>query len=134
MVASAEVTVNAQASPGGVPGALATTLSGFTNASGIATFASVPVGDFSVRAESAALSGIATGTLPTPGTNVPVHVQLGASGSVVGRLLLPDGVTQAANAFVTLRFQSQSSLQSGVLQVTTDLTGGFEFRGIPLVS
>src|SRR5439155_6025513 len=66
------------------------------------------------------------------GATASVQVQLGASGIVAGKLLLPDGLTPAARAFVTLRFQSQSSLQSGVLQVTTDLTGTFEFRGIPL--
>ncbi len=60
------------------------------------------------------------------------HVQLGASGSIAGRVLLPDGVTPAARAFVTLNFQSQSGLQSGVLQVTTDLSGRFSFGGIPL--
>jgi hypothetical protein len=31
-----------------------------------------------------------------------------------------------------MRFQSQSQLQSGILQVTTGLSGTFEFRGIPL--
>src|SRR5947207_12650517 len=84
------------------------------------------------RRDSAALAGIATGPIAAAGAQTPQSVQLGASGVVAGKLLLPDGLTAAANAFVTLRFQSQSSLQSGVLQVTTDLTGTFEFRGIPL--
>jgi hypothetical protein len=53
------------------------------------------------------------------GGDTTVQVQLGPSGTVAGRLLLPDGITPAAGAFTTLRFQSQSSLRSGVLQVTT---------------
>ena len=135
VVASAAVTVSAQASPdGSVPGPLATTLTGFTTAAGTATFPSVPIGAFSVRAESAALAGVASGSLPAVAASVPVQVRLGASGSVVGRVLLPDGLTAAAGAFVTVRFQSQSSLQSGVVQVTTNVTGAFEFRGIPLGS
>ena len=133
MVPSAEVTLNAKAAfDNGAPGSGAATMTGFTNASGTVTFASVPVGDFFVKAEAAALAGVATGRVPSPGAITPIQVQLGASGVVAGRVILPDGLTAAANAFVTLRFQSQSSLQSGVLQVTTDLTGAFEFRGIPL--
>jgi hypothetical protein len=47
-------------------------------------------------------------------------------------VLLPDGLTPAAQTIVTLRFQSQSQLQSGVLQLTTGIGGTFEFSGIPL--
>ncbi|MGE5243271.1 MAG: Ig-like domain-containing protein [Betaproteobacteria bacterium] len=132
-VAGAKVTLQALGASGTTrPGPLATTLTAFTDAQGIATFPSVPVGDFSVRAEAAALAGIGNGTIAAAGASVAVQVQLGASGTVAGRVLLSDGVTAAAGAFVTLRFQSQSTLQTGVLQVTTDLTGAFEFAGIPL--
>lgn len=134
-VVSAQVTLNTKAAFGTAPpGALAATFNGFTDATGAVTFANVPIGDFFARGESGPLGGVATGSLPAPGETVQVTVQLGASATISGRVLLPDAVTPAAQAIVTLRFQPQSQLQSGVLQVTTALGGTFEFRGIPLGS
>ncbi len=132
-VSSARVTVNAEGSFGNEqPGPTAATLVGFTDGGGLVTFPSVPLGDYSARGESGPLAGIATGATPGVGQSSSVTVQLGASASIAGRVLLPDGVTPAARAFVTLTFQSQSGLQSGVLQITTDLSGRFQFAGIPL--
>lgn len=132
-VPSARVTLTASAAPAGsAPGPMTTTLNGFTNGSGVVTFEHVPAGTFFVTAESAALAGISTGSVDAPGSAPAVTVQLGASGSVIGRVLLPDGLTPAAQAIVTLRFTPQSGLQSGILQVTTGLTGTFAFTGIPV--
>jgi hypothetical protein len=132
-VSSARVTLQASGAPAsGLPKEIAETFVAFTNASGTATFPTVPVGAFFVRGEAAALSGIATGEIPAPDAAQAATVQLGPSGSIAGRILLPDGVTQAPLAIVTLRFQSQSGLQSGTLQVTTGLAGTFEFGGIPV--
>jgi hypothetical protein len=132
-VSSAKVTLQAEGSSGSEPtGPTAATLVGFTNGDGLVTFPSVPLGDYSARGEAAALSGLATGTTPGIGQLSQVTVTLGASGTVSGRVVLPDGVTPAARTFITLNFQSQSNLQSGVLQITTDLTGTFSFAGIPL--
>jgi hypothetical protein len=132
-VASASVGLTAKASFGSdPPGPVSGTFNGFTDALGNATFSNVPIGDFFARGESAALAGVATGTLPAPNGTASVTVQLGASGAISGRVLLPDGLTPAAQSIVTLRFQSQSQLQSGVLQVTTGVGGTFEFSGIPL--
>ncbi|QYZ65331.1 MAG: hypothetical protein OI74_04575 [Gammaproteobacteria bacterium (ex Lamellibrachia satsuma)] len=104
----------------------------FTDASGQVSFPGVPVGEFFVSAESGPVSGVSTGVIEIPDQSVPITVELGDTGSVRGRMLLPDGFTAAASTYVTLHFQPQSSLQSGVLQITTDLTGEFEFLGIPL--
>jgi hypothetical protein len=132
-VPSAQVTLNAKGAFGeDPPGPANSTLVGFTSGDGTLTFQNVPVGDFFVRGEAAALAGLAVGTVPASRASASALVQLGASGAIVGRVLLPDGTTPAAQAIVTLRFQSQSQLQSGVLQVTTALSGTFEFRGIPL--
>jgi hypothetical protein len=132
-VVSAAVTLAARAASGGdTPGPTAGTLNGFTDGNGAVTFASVPVGDFFVRAEAAALGGVGTGALSAAGSAAAVTVRLGAAGSIAGRVLLPDGVTPAARAIVTLRFQSQTQTQSGVVQVTTDLGGLFRFAGIPV--
>ncbi len=132
-VAAARVTLNAKGSFGGErPGPAATELIGFTDGTGDVTFPSVPLGDYFVRGESGPLTGIATGTTPGLNQSSAVVVTLGASGSITGRVVLPDGVTAAARAIVTLNFQSQSGLQSGVLQVTTNLTGQFQFSGIPI--
>lgn len=132
-VSSARVTLTANGAPAGqVSTEIAETFIAFTNASGTATFPTVPVGAFFVRGEAAALSGVATGEIPAPDAAQAATVQLGPSGTIAGRVLLPDGVTQAPLAIVTLRFQSQSGLQSGTLQVRTGLAGTFEFGGIPV--
>jgi hypothetical protein len=132
-IASARVTLNATAAaPGARLGALATTLVGFTNASGVVTFQNVPVGAFAVIGEAGALGGASNGEVAAPGAQAAVTIRLGASGTVAGRILLPDGVTPAAQAIVTLRFTSQSGLQLGVVQITTPLTGMFVFSGIPV--
>ncbi len=132
-VPSASVTLNAEGSFGNEPaGPTATTIPAFTDATGVATIVDVPVGDYSARAESGPLAGVATGSVAAAGQASQVTVTLGAAGAIAGRVLLPDGQTPAARALVTLNFQSQSGLQSGVLQVTTDLTGTFAFAGIPL--
>src|SRR5262249_20539679 len=121
-IPSARVTLTAKGASGTEnPGPMATTLTGFTATDGTVTFQSVPVGDFFVRAESAALAGIALGAVTTPNQSSVATVRLGSSGTVAGRVLLPDGATPALGAIVTLRFQSQSQLQSGVLQITTGL-------------
>lgn len=132
-VSSARVTLTASGAPAGqVSSEIAETFIAFTNASGTAMFPTVPVGAFFVRGEAAALSGVATGEIPAPDAAQAATVQLGPSGTIAGRVLLPDGVTQAPLAIVTLRFQSQSGLQSGTLQVRTGLAGTFEFGGIPV--
>ncbi len=131
---SARATLRASARLSGevTSGPFGGSFTAFTDASGQAYFPGVPVGAFFVNAESGPVAGVSTGVIDTPNQSVPISVELGATGSVRGRLLLPDGFTAAADSFVTLYFQSQSSLQSGILQITTDLTGEFEFPGIPL--
>ena len=106
-------------------------LNGFTNASGVVTFQNVPVGAIIASAEARLSEASATPT-PTPGQAVAMTVRLGPSGTIAGRLLLPNGTTPAAQALVTLRFAPQSTLQTGIVQVTTNLTGAFEFSGIPV--
>jgi hypothetical protein len=132
-VASARVALNATAAAVGArPGALATALVGFTNALGVVTFQNVPVGAFAALGEAAALGGASNGEVVAPGADAAVTIRLGASGTIAGRVLLPDGLTPAAQAIVTLRFTSQSGLQSGVVQMTTAVNGVFAFSGIPI--
>ena len=128
VVPSARVSLTSQA------GMFGDTFIAFTNGLGVATVEGVAVGDFFVKGESGPVAGLSTARIETPNQQVAITVQLGASGSIVGRVLLPPPADQipAAEAIVTLNFQSQSSLQSGVLQVTTGLSGTFEFSGIPL--
>ncbi len=130
-VSSASVVLEASASTAGVPGALATTLNGFTNGSGVVTFQNVPVGSFFASGAAPPLGGVASGVLAGPGQTAPLTIRLGASGAILGRVLLPDAITPAAQAIVTLRFSPQAG-QTSVLQVTTGLTGTFAFTGIPI--
>ena len=134
VVPSAEVTLNAQAAfgNGAAESELATMLTGFTERVGHGHVRERAGRRLLRQGRSRGARRRRHGRVGAPGSITPIQVQLGASGIVAGRVLLPDGVTPAAGAFVTLRFQSQSSLQSGVLQVTTGLTGTFEFGGIPL--
>lgn len=131
---SARVNLEASARLPGETGRLpfSGSFTAFTDVSGQVSFPGVPVGEFFVSAESGPVRGVSTGVIDTPDQSVPITVELGVTGSVHGRILLADGFTAAANTYVTLRFQPQSSLQSGILQITTDLTGEFEFLGIPL--
>ena len=131
-VASARVRLNARATAQGQPGsALATSFDGFTDGAGHVTFQGVPVGEYFASAEAAALAGVNGGAIVSPGHAAATTVRLGASGTIAGRVLLPDGTTPAARAIVTLQFTPQVS-QTGTLQVTTGLAGTFEFTGIPL--
>jgi hypothetical protein len=131
-VPSAHVRLNARAAPqNGAASALATTLDGFTDATGRVTFQNVPVGEYFASADAGPLAGVGAGSVASPGHAAATTVQLGASATIAGRVLLPDGATPAARSIVTLRFTSQTS-QSSVLQVTTGLAGTFEFTGIPL--
>ena len=105
----------------GAPGALPRRSTASRTASGVVTFENVPVGAFFVTAEAArARRRQQRVRLTHREARRSVTVRLGASGSVAGRVLLPDGITPAAQAIVTLRFTPQSTLQSGVLQVTTE--------------
>ena len=131
-VASARVRLNARATTQGQPAsALATSFDGFTDGAGHVTFQGVPVGEYFASAEAAALAGVNGGSIASPGQAAATTVQLGASATIAGRVLLPDGTTPAARAIVTLQFTPQVS-QTGTLQVTTGLAGTFEFTGIPL--
>ncbi|MEG7522132.1 MAG: carboxypeptidase-like regulatory domain-containing protein [Chromatiales bacterium] len=117
---SARVNLEASARLPGETGRLpfSGSFTAFTDASGQVSFPGVPVGEFFVSAESGPVRGVSTGVLDTPDQSVPITVELGATGSVRGRMLLADGFTAAANTYVTLHFQPQSSLQSGILQIT----------------
>lgn len=128
LVPSASVTLTAQDYHFG------DTFLSFTNASGVTDppISGVALGDFFVKAEMGSLAGLSTGRITSPEQNLAITVVLNPSGAIAGRVLLPDGVTPAAEAIVTLNFPSQSSLQSGVLQITTGLDGSFDFSGIPL--
>jgi hypothetical protein len=134
-VATARVTLNAEGSFGQEPpGPTAASLLAFTDQNGVAAFPSVPLGDYAAVGEFAALAGVTTGATPAINQPSEVTVVLGASAGVEGRVFLPDGSTPAFRALITLNFQSQSGLQSGVLQVATDINGHFVFSGIPLGS
>src|SRR5205807_1327621 len=78
----------------------------FTDANGVATILGVALGDFFVKGESGPLAGVSTGTIATPHQHVTTAVQLGASGSIAGRVLLPPpaDTVPAFQSFVTLTF------------------------------
>jgi hypothetical protein len=127
-VPSAQVTLAANA--GGFP--FGDTFFDVTDSAGVATIQGVPLGEFSVSAEYQLLAGLGNGAVTVPDHDVPVRVQLGDSGFVIGRVLLFDGVTPAYGTLVTLNYVADGGLRTGRLQVTTGLSGRFEFVGIPV--
>ena len=128
---SALVAVTSTGGTAGRSGPGASTLNGATDGSGRVAFTAVAPGDFTVLATSGLLAGAVTGTIAGPGQGVGVTVRLSPSGALSGRVLLPGGTTPAAQAIVTLRFASQTSLP-GTLQRTTGLDGTFSFANVPL--
>ena len=106
----------------------------FTEADGTVVFDGVAVGRFDVRAESSTLrvGGAVSAEISAHQEQVGVTVQLGASGSVFGRLVLPDiDATPVPQARVTLRFDSQTQF-GGVLQGFTDELGHYRFDNVPV--
>lgn len=104
----------------------------FTGADGQVRIDGIPRGSFSVMAELGPVAASGEGQIEAPGALAALTLTLGATGRLHGRVLLPDGLAPAVAAPVTVRFPPQSGLQSGTLQVTTDLQGGFAIAGIPL--
>jgi hypothetical protein len=131
-VPSAEVNVNAYASSDvNSRGVFADNFVGYTNASGVTRLHGVPLGDFSVMAKLPPLMGLSTGSITTPDQLVPITIQLEPSGAISGRVLLPDGITPAAQILVTLKFHPDGNRPPTTVQAATDLTGRFTFSGIP---
>ncbi len=105
------------------------TVSVATAADGSFEFDRVPVGSFSLTART--VTGLGTagqGSIPADGASVVVSLVLEATGSVVGLVRLPDGVSAARGVSVTL-----SSAQITAVSAT-DNTGAFAFQSIPLGS
>lgn len=133
VVPGAQVTLSASAAlPNETRTPFGALFTAFTDSTGVAQFVGVPVGTFFVSAQINRVAGLSTGVISVPGQSIPIMVQMAPSGTIRGRVLLPGGKIPAAQTYVTLNFQPGNSLQSGKLQITTDLTGTFSFTGIPL--
>lgn len=93
-------------------------------------FGNLPLGTFRVTAVDGALTGTASGTIAAGGQTETVEVSLGASGSVVGRLVRADGTNTVPQVPVRLTFRAPSGLD-GVAEAVTDAEGRFELQAIP---
>jgi len=106
-----------------------------TDAAGVARFADLPLGDYTVRADSreANLTRRAarmTRTFSSAGEQPDAVLTLGAVGTVVGRVRQSDGTTAAAGT--TVRLIVESPLFSGVIETRiADVAGQFSFADIP---
>ncbi|MGV3772681.1 MAG: carboxypeptidase regulatory-like domain-containing protein, partial [Verrucomicrobiales bacterium] len=106
----------------------ASTISG---AGGVFTFNDMPPGSFRVRAISGALAGSESGAIPESGELSNVVVKLGASGSVIGRVLRADGTNVVGNLDVSLKYKAPSGLD-GLAVTKTDANGEFRFDVVPV--
>ena len=104
----------------------------FSGPDGVARFVGVPVGDFHTSASLGPLAGSIGDRVSAPDAAVTTTVTLGPSATITGRVLLPDGMTAATNAVVTLTFMPQGAAVAARYQLTTPVDGTFAFAGIPL--
>jgi len=92
-------------------------------ADGSYQFTGVPSGQFTVKATDPGdgLSGQNSGSLSYEGQVAQADVHIAPSGSLTGRVLMPDGSTTAQNATVSI---------PGVGSVQIDQTGSYQFQNL----
>ncbi|HET6407449.1 MAG TPA: Ig-like domain-containing protein, partial [Chthoniobacteraceae bacterium] len=105
------------------------------NAAGRVTFGDLPLGTFSLTANSQNLNenrslARTNLSLSTAGATVEVTIVLAGVGSVSGQVLQSSGTTPAANAEVT--FEHQGPLSRDVIVTLSDASGRFAFSNIAL--
>jgi hypothetical protein len=111
-------------------GAVAASYTQITPDDGTFSFAGVPASEFSLTASySGALTGAAvSGQLLSEGDLVSVEMKFGDIASVIGQVLLPDGITPANGGVA--RFRGDNSTFNAVI----NSDGNFAFNNIPLCS
>ena len=121
-VANAQVTLQGLSPFGG-------TQTGTTQSNGTVAFSGVFAGNFEVFAydPQTNLRGSATGSLTANG-NASVLLQLQASGTVMGHVFGPDGVTPVGSANVSL-YDAAASYSNTVASLSD---GSFQFNNVPL--
>jgi hypothetical protein len=89
------------------------------------SFAGVPAGKFTLQVKDPAtnLAASGSGTISYEGETATVEIRLQASGSIEGRVMMPDGVTQAYNVKITCQ---------GVGEGQLDPQGYFRFVNLPV--
>ena len=106
-------------------------VSALSDTNGAFTFLNVPVGGYRITAEQVSLAGALNGAIAAPGQTNVVTLQLGASGTVKGRLVRQDGVTPVGGQDVAISYKSQDLNQGIAVYLTAD-DGRFEFDDVPV--
>ena len=127
-VNNAEVTLQFQA-----PIFRGESVGALTDAQGRFAFSDVPIGDFLITAASQSLGASENGTITAAGETNVVSLQLGASGSLMGRLVRADGVTPVGGVDLAIDYMSQS-MNAGRAVFRTAADGRFRFDNIPVGS
>ena len=107
------------------------TVSGLSDAQGRFSFSDVPVGRYRLTAASQSLAASTNGTISLAGQTNNLAMQLGASGTVLGRLVRADRVTPVGDQDVVLTYASQSA-NPGIAFLHVGAAGRFEFDHIPV--
>ena len=94
------------------------------------SFTNIPIGEVRLAAIAQALGASESATLANDGQTVTRNLRLGASGTVIGRIVRANGTTPAAGSTVLLTFLSQSGLP-GRLNVLTGASGTFSLAPVP---
>jgi hypothetical protein len=110
-----------------------TNTSGHTGNTGEFRFENIRMGVFSIEAKDPlnpinGLKGTGNGELTFDGQVVTVDLTLESAGSVIGRILMPDGTTPAENAYITLKGSNFTKYS------TADSSGNFQFDAVKLGS
>ncbi|MEX0742246.1 MAG: Ig-like domain-containing protein, partial [Phycisphaeraceae bacterium] len=103
----------------------------FTDFTGRFSFDNVPNGTYCLLAEFLVLGVNYTSAITNANQNDFVNLPLGASGTVIGKLVRADGITPVADVDVLLTFRSQSSI-AGYALARTSPNGMFTMPLIPL--
>ncbi len=103
-------------------------LSGSTGAQGAIRFDGIGAGNLSAAARdpNTGLRGSASGTISLEGQVALLEVRLQDSGSIRGRVVMPDGVTPAVDALIVVNAAGKS------LRTTAGGDGAFELTAVPM--
>ncbi len=106
-------------------------VTGLSDAQGQFSFPDVPLGPFLVTAASQSLAASENGSITSPGETNVVALQLGASGSLLGRVVRADGITPVGGVDVAIDYMAQSA-NAGRAVFRTAADGMFRFDNIPV--
>lgn len=125
-VNNAEITLQMQGTIFG-----GTILTALSDAQGKFSFSDVAIGPFLVTAASQSLGDSENGIITSANSTNVISLRLGASGTILGRLVRADGLTSVGGEDLTIDYMSQSDNAGRAVYHTAD-DGFFQFNNVPV--